>query len=54
VPRSVADFISKVLKGDQVLVDPDHLLRSAYENRTGDTTIPSLSEPAPEREKQTV
>jgi NADP-dependent 3-hydroxy acid dehydrogenase YdfG len=37
VPRSVADFITKVLKGDQVLVNPDHLLRSAYEQRTGDS-----------------
>jgi NAD(P)-dependent dehydrogenase (short-subunit alcohol dehydrogenase family) len=36
VPRSVADFIAKVLKGDQVLVNPDHMLRSAYELRTGD------------------
>ncbi len=54
VPRSVADFISKVLKGDQVLVDPDHLLRSAYEARTGDTTIPSVPESVPEREKETV
>jgi NAD(P)-dependent dehydrogenase (short-subunit alcohol dehydrogenase family) len=54
VPRSVADFISKVLKGDQVLVDPDHLLRSAYETRTGDTTIPRVSEPEPERAKETV
>ena len=34
VPRSVADFISKVLKGDQVLVNPDHMraqrLRAAH------------------------
>ncbi len=36
VPRSMADFISKVLKGDQVLVNPDHMVRSAYELRTGD------------------
>ena len=36
VPASVADFIAKVLKGDQVLVNPDHLLRGAYEQRTGD------------------
>jgi NAD(P)-dependent dehydrogenase (short-subunit alcohol dehydrogenase family) len=57
VPRSVADFISKVLKGDQVLVDPDHLLRSAYETRTGDLVTPRVSEPeqpTPEREKETV
>jgi NAD(P)-dependent dehydrogenase (short-subunit alcohol dehydrogenase family) len=57
VPRSVADFISKVLKGDQVLVDPDHLLRSSYEKRTGDPMTPLVSETAPsepEREKETV
>jgi len=57
VPRSVADFISKVLKGDQVLVDPDHLLRSAYEKRTGDSMVPRVSEPEqpePERAKETV
>ena len=32
VPRPVADFISKVLKGDQVLVNPDHMVRAAYES----------------------
>ena len=42
VPRNVADFVTKVLKGDQVLVNPDHLLREAYERRTGDK--PELTE----------
>jgi NADP-dependent 3-hydroxy acid dehydrogenase YdfG len=41
VPRGVADVISKVLKGDQVLVNPDHMLRRAYEARTGDSTAAS-------------
>ena len=36
VPRSVADLITKVLKGDQVLVNPDEMLRAAYVKRTGD------------------
>jgi hypothetical protein len=45
VPRGVADFVTKVLKGDQVLVNPDHLLREAYENRTGDR--PALTEAPP-------
>jgi NAD(P)-dependent dehydrogenase (short-subunit alcohol dehydrogenase family) len=45
LPRSVADFVTKVLKGDQVLVNPDHLLREAYENRTGDR--PALAEAPP-------
>jgi NADP-dependent 3-hydroxy acid dehydrogenase YdfG len=64
VPRPVADLISKVLKGDQVLVNPDHNLRAAYEKRTGDSTLPGAKPadaPAPvtpdadaeaEREKQ--
>jgi NAD(P)-dependent dehydrogenase (short-subunit alcohol dehydrogenase family) len=67
VPRSVADFVTKLLKGDQVLVNPDRLARGAYEQRTGDegiivapaTTAPPVivpaSEPAgPAREKETV
>jgi NAD(P)-dependent dehydrogenase (short-subunit alcohol dehydrogenase family) len=59
VPRSVADFITKVLKGDQVLVNPDHLTRAAYEQRTGDPspTLPPAPDPVPTpetaREKQT-
>ena len=45
VPRGMADFVTKVLKGDQVLVNPDHLLREAYEKRTGDK--PELTEAPP-------
>ncbi len=45
LPRRVADFVTRVLKGDQVLVNPDHLLREAYENRTGDK--PALAEAPP-------
>lgn len=58
VPRGVADFITKVLKGDQVLVNPDHGLRAAYEKRTNDAppAIPASPaatiEDAPEPEKQ--
>jgi NAD(P)-dependent dehydrogenase (short-subunit alcohol dehydrogenase family) len=60
VPRRVADFVTRVLKADQALVNPDHLLRGAYEQRTGDTLVSApvasapASEPGPEREKQTV
>jgi NADP-dependent 3-hydroxy acid dehydrogenase YdfG len=60
VPRSVADFISKILKGDQVLVNPDHMLRGAYEQRTGDQPLPAAAgepaaaSPAPAPEKQAV
>jgi NAD(P)-dependent dehydrogenase (short-subunit alcohol dehydrogenase family) len=63
LPRSVADFVTKVLKGDQVLVNPDHLLREAYEKRTGDKpalteappAVPAAAVPvSPEPEKETV
>ncbi len=40
VPRGVADFVTKILKGDQVLVDPDHLARGAYEQRTSNPSLP--------------
>jgi NADP-dependent 3-hydroxy acid dehydrogenase YdfG len=36
VPRSVADYITKVLKADQVLVNPDQMLRAAYVQRTSE------------------
>jgi NAD(P)-dependent dehydrogenase (short-subunit alcohol dehydrogenase family) len=67
LPRRVADFVTRVLKGDQVLVDPDHLLREAYEKRTGDKlelteappAVPVAASPAGEAtaaepEKETV
>ena len=60
VPRGVADFITKVLKGDQVLVNPDHLVRGAYEQRTSDPgpALPPAPGPvledSPARAKQTV
>ncbi|MGI8715993.1 MAG: SDR family oxidoreductase [Solirubrobacteraceae bacterium] len=61
VPRGLADFITKLLKGDQVLVNPDHLLRGAYEQRTADAPATASLPPAPDpvpatdgaREKQT-
>lgn len=60
VPRSVADFITKILKGDQVLVNPDHMLRGAYEQRTGDQPRaagpgePAATSPEPAPEQQVV
>ncbi|MFZ0089830.1 MAG: SDR family oxidoreductase [Solirubrobacteraceae bacterium] len=45
VPRSVADVVTKLLKGDEVLVKPDHLLRGAYEQRIGNASAPE-GEPA--------
>jgi short-subunit dehydrogenase len=52
VPRGAADFISKVLKGDQVLVNPDHMLRGAYEQRTGDSSLAPIAEPVAAAEPQ--
>ena len=46
LPRSVADFVTKVLKGDQVLVNPDHLLRESYEKRTADRAALTEAPPA--------
>ncbi len=34
VPRAIADAVTRALKGDRVLVDPDHVQRAAYEHRT--------------------
>jgi NADP-dependent 3-hydroxy acid dehydrogenase YdfG len=47
VPRGFADFITKVLKGDQVLVNPDHLVRGAYEQRTADPSPSVAPRPDP-------
>ncbi|HYZ80936.1 MAG TPA: SDR family NAD(P)-dependent oxidoreductase, partial [Solirubrobacteraceae bacterium] len=67
VPRGVADFVTKVLKGDQVLVNPDLLLREAYVKRTAErpgvaaaspavpaAADPAAADPAAEPEKETV
>ncbi len=40
VPRSVADVVTRALKGDRVLVDPDRAERAAYEHRTADDASP--------------
>ncbi len=53
VPRGFADFITKVLKGDQVLVNPDHLVRGAYEQRTADASPPLPPRPGPVLEDST-
>jgi NADP-dependent 3-hydroxy acid dehydrogenase YdfG len=60
VPRGVADFFAKVLKADQILINPDHLARGAYEQRTGDPSLSLPPAPGPvfestsERTKETV
>jgi len=46
VPRAVADAVTRALKGDRVLVDPDHVQRAAYEQRTAEDA--SLKPVAPD------
>jgi NAD(P)-dependent dehydrogenase (short-subunit alcohol dehydrogenase family) len=57
VPRSVADFVARIIKADQVLLQADPKTRGAYLQRTGQTPTPAAeapaAEPAPEPEKQT-
>ncbi|MGI8505230.1 MAG: SDR family oxidoreductase [Solirubrobacteraceae bacterium] len=59
VPRPVADWVTRVLKGDQVLMNPDHTGRGAYERRLAAGYEPQAAvqpgpEPAAERDPQTV
>ena len=37
MPRRTIDFIGRMLKGDQVLAQPDHVARAAYESRMAET-----------------
>jgi short-subunit dehydrogenase len=52
VPRSVADFVTRALKGDRVLVDPDHVQRAAYEQRTADQAPPEAIAPPVEPQRE--
>ena len=47
VPRTFADAVTRALKGDRVLVDPDHVERASYEHRTADDA-PARRAGAPE------
>ena len=46
VPRGMADVVSKLIRADRALINPDRLARGAYEQRTGDAA--SLPEPSAE------
>ena len=46
MPRPVADFSARVLKLDTFLAHPDQVLRSAYQQRTGDKPELSAAPPA--------
>ncbi len=48
MPRRALRVINKVLKGDQVLANPDHTARAAYEARMVETIAPPQATPAPE------
>jgi len=52
VPTIVSDWVGRLLKGDQVLSNPDHTARAAYEARMEQTI--STPEPAAETETTTV
>ena len=46
MPRKAMAAIGRVLKSDQVLANPDHLKRAAYEARMTSMTGPAPAEPA--------
>jgi NAD(P)-dependent dehydrogenase (short-subunit alcohol dehydrogenase family) len=64
VPPGVSELVARLIKGDAVLVDPDHVARAAYEARMAQTVARAESsaqaaarasvpeEPAPEPEAQ--
>jgi NAD(P)-dependent dehydrogenase (short-subunit alcohol dehydrogenase family) len=53
MPRAITEAVGRALKGDQVLSNPDHSARAAYEARMVET-ISTAEETAPERETETV
>ncbi|MGH2890987.1 MAG: SDR family oxidoreductase, partial [Solirubrobacteraceae bacterium] len=52
LPRPVSEFVVRLLKGDRVLVDPDHGRRASYEHRTSDTAAAETPPPPPATESQ--
>jgi hypothetical protein len=48
MPRRVMEAVNRVMKGDQVLMAPDHGARAAYEARMVETIAPAESESAAE------
>lgn len=54
VPRRVADFVTRVLKADQVLMSADHVGRAAYERRLAESAaLSSRPDPAQARQPDT-
>jgi NADP-dependent 3-hydroxy acid dehydrogenase YdfG len=54
MPRKLVEAMSRALKGDQVLMHPDHGRRAAYEERVAETVSAAPAPAAPEREPETV
>ena len=54
MPRRAMDALGKFLKGDQVLAQPDHVARAAYEARMVETIAPAEAEVSAEREAEKV
>jgi short-subunit dehydrogenase len=55
MPRRAMEALGKALKGDEVLANPDHTARAAYEARMVETIAPAEAEAhESERETQTV
>src|SRR5438270_838790 len=44
MPRKAMEWVGKMLKGDQVLANPDHQARAAYEARMVETIVPLEAE----------
>jgi NADP-dependent 3-hydroxy acid dehydrogenase YdfG len=63
MPRALAEGVTRLLKGDQVLANPDHGARAAYEARMADTVAladqpatsetPAAAEPAAAQSRET-
>jgi NAD(P)-dependent dehydrogenase (short-subunit alcohol dehydrogenase family) len=53
MPRRLVEAMGRTLKGDQVLANPDHAARAAYEKRMAET-VAAAEEPVQERETETV
>jgi NAD(P)-dependent dehydrogenase (short-subunit alcohol dehydrogenase family) len=53
MPRRAAEAMGRAFKGDQVLTNPDHSARAAYESRM-EQTVAAGEQPAEERETEKV
>jgi hypothetical protein len=54
MPRSLAEALGRMLKGDPVLARPDRTARAAYEMRMAETIAQGQDGLAPEPQKEAV